>query len=84
MCFANSHVTWKYVECICILHNMLIDNDVPVLAEFDIPRDKDFDTISRELDFPTNYRRSRELRDNIAKYLCSLPNCDLNEYHVTV
>jgi hypothetical protein len=73
-----------YIECICILHNMLIDNDVPVLAEFDLPRERDFDTVCRTVDFPIEYRRARELRDGIAKYLLHLPNVDLNEYSVTV
>ena len=63
----------KYIECICILHNMLIDNNVEVLPELDLPREKEFDTIMRGGDFPTQFARSREIRNGLAKYIHSLP-----------
>jgi hypothetical protein len=74
----------KYIECICILHNILIENDVPLFAELYLPRERDFGTMATSKDFLAQYSRSHKLRDGIAKYLHTLPNCDLNEYPFTV
>ena len=73
-----------YIMCICILHNMLIENDVPILPELDVERTEDFDTVSRVTEFSTQYAKSREIRNGIAKYLSLLPNHSLNEYTPTI
>ena len=67
-----------------MLHNMLIDNGIPVLPELDVERPSNFNTISGDVDFSSNLAKSREVRKGIAKYLGMLPFCQLNEYPNTV
>jgi hypothetical protein len=79
----NVYTLKYYIQCICILHNILIENDIPVLPEFDVERSADFNTLSGEVDVSTNFTRSREIRKSIAEYLGKIPSCNSNEYPYT-
>jgi hypothetical protein len=70
--------------CICILHNMLIENEIPILSELDVERPSEFNTCPQEVDLSSNFDKSREIRNGIAKYLYFLPSCPLNTYPATV
>ena len=62
------------------MHNILIDNNVPVLPKLDVVRERDFDTVARGEVYNNQFAKSREIRKGIAKYLSELPEYAMNEY----
>ena len=77
----NIKTLGNFIECILILHNILIDNEVPILEELDRPY------VGEEPYEPggnsppgEEFQRSRELRASVAKYLALLPQSTHGEY----
>ena len=73
-----------YIHVICILHNMLIEHNVPILPELDVPREAEFDSIGRGPEYANVFHQSREIRNGIAKYLSMLPEYAMNQYPTTL
>ncbi len=80
----NVRTLKDYIMCICILHNILVDNNVPILAELDRERVPDFDTFARGFDVQTQFTKSREIRKGIATYISLLPSHSMNEYPTSI
>ena len=63
---------------------MLIENGIPVLPELEVERPADFNTISSDVDYTSNFAKSREIRKGIAKYIGLIPTCRMNQYPSTI
>jgi hypothetical protein len=80
---SNVRTLKDVITCICILHNMLVDNNVAMLPELERERSPDFDTVDSS-EFSNQFVLSRVIRKNIAKYLSKLERYPLNEYPTTI
>lgn len=80
----NIKTLGSYIECVLIMHNILIDKEVPILPELDIPYVEDrISELASTTERDEEFSRSRELRANIAKYLAMLPYKEYGEYSTT-